>query len=149
MSFSMLKHTLLAGSLLLLATAVHAQSTTVAPALNPTDPTVWGQPVAVVGTSPVFQKRGLAAVPLQVQVRFYKKVIQSCQYEYQVTNTSPTQAVFVKMYALSDQKHGEFIGPGKSVLLPVDTSRGGSKKEGNTPCLGQAPTFTISEVQPR
>ena len=77
----MSKSILLAGGLLLLAATAQAQ-TTVSPALNPTDPTAWGQPVDVAGTSPTFQKRGLPAVPLQVQVRFYKKVVQSCRYEY-------------------------------------------------------------------
>ena len=145
----MRKSLLLTVAFTLLTVVANAQAYTVSPALNPTDPTQWGVPAEAAVTSPSFQKRSLAPVPLQVQVRFYKKVAQACAYEYQVTNTSPTQAVAVKMAALNDQKYTEVIGPGQSVLLPVRTRLGGNKKVGDAPCAEYSPRLTLSEVRPR
>jgi len=106
-------------------------------------------PAEVAVTSPTFQKRSLAPVTFQVKVRFYKKVVQACAYEYQVTNTSSSQAVSVKIFALNDQKSTEIIGPSQSVLLPVRTHLGGSKKVGDTPCVEYSPKLTITEARPR
>ena len=145
----MRKPLLLSAALTLLTVAANAQAYTVSPALNPTDPTQWGLPAEVAVTSPTFQKRNLSPVPLQVKVRFYRKVAQACTYEYQVTNTSPTQAVAVKMSALNDQKYTEVIGPGQSVLLPVRTRLGGNKKVGDAPCAEYSPKLTLSEARPR
>ena len=145
----MLKPLLLSAALTLLAVAASAQTYTLTPPLNPTDPTQWGLPAEVAVTSPTFQKRSLAPVPLQVKVRFYKKVVQACAYEYQVTNTSSSQAVSVKMFALNDQTSTEIIGPGQSVLLPVRTHLGGNKKVGNAPCMEYSPKLTLAEARPR
>lgn len=145
----MLKPLLLSAALTMLAAAASAQTYTLAPALNPTDPTQWGLSAEVAVTSPTFQKRSLAPVTFQVKVRFYKKVAQACAYEYQVTNTSSSQAVSVKIFALNDQKSTEIIGPGQSVLLPVRTHLGGSKKVGDTPCVEYSPKLTITEARPR
>jgi len=145
----MLKPLLLSAALTMLTAAASAQTYTLTPALNPTDPTQWGLPAEVAVTSPTFQKRSLAPVTFQVKVRFYKKVVQACAYEYQVTNTSSSQAVSVKIFALNDQKSTEIIGPGQSVLLPVRTHLGGSKKVGDTPCVEYSPKLTITEARPR
>ena len=144
----MRKSLLLSVAFMLLTVVANAQAYTISPALNPSDPTQWGLPTEATVTSPTLQKRSLTPVPLQVQVRFYKKVAQACAYEYQVTNASPTQAVSVKIFALNDQKYTEVIGPGQSVLLPVRTHLGGNKKVGDAPCAEYSPKLTFSEVRP-
>ena len=145
----MLKPFLLTAALIILLVPVaDAQSYSLTPSLNAAKPTAWGPPTEVSVTSSQFKKRNLAPVALQVQVRFYKKVAQACNYEYLVTNASPTQAVTLKMYSMSDQKRTEKIGPGQTVLLPVETNLGGNKKTGNTPCAGYSPKLHIAEASP-
>ena len=146
----MLKPFLLTAALIaLMASEASAQTYVLTPSLNPAEPTAWGPPTEVSVTSPMFKKRNLAPVPLQVKVRFYKKVAQACNYEYLVTNTSSTQTVTLKMYSMSDQKRTEKIGPGQTFLLPVETNLGGGKKLGNTPCAGYSPKLSIAEALPR
>lgn len=133
----------------LLASAASAQTYVLAPTMNPAEPTKWGPPAEVSVTSPVFKKSGLAPVPLRVQVRFYKKVLYSCNYEYLVTNASATQTLSLRMYAYSDQKRTEILAPGQTVLLPLETNLGGRKRKDTSACAGYTPKFTIEDVQLR
>jgi|GEM_PF-4319478 len=119
--------------------------------LNKENPKEWGEAVEKTITSDVFQKKNIPGVPLKVQVRFRKKIVMGCQYEYQVTNTSTTQAIAIEGYAVSDQKYDEKIKPGQSVIFLANTmTRCGDKAaKGDEPCMDCQPSFNITKAFPK
>ena len=138
-------------SLLTLAGGV-AQAQSYSPQLNKENPREWGEPVEFTVTSKAFEKKGIAPVPMKLQVRFKKKIVMGCQYEYQLTNASDKQAVDCEdMYAVSDQKYNEKLKPGQSVIFLANTmTRCGDKKaKDDTPCLDCQPSFYIPTVSPK
>lgn len=71
--------------------------------------TEWSEPVQASLITEKMQKKGLAAVPIELRIKATKRVAMACHYEVQVKNLSATDGIEFKAYNNYTDATGKMI----------------------------------------